>query len=64
MLLLSALGSPGYALPMKPLIHSARDFSLQFESFKNWSNANKINRSRLYMRNLRNNNFNSHNFIN
>ena len=43
MLLLSTLGSPGYALPMKPLIHSARDFSLQFESFKNWSNANKIN---------------------
>ena len=43
MLPLSALGSPGYALPMKPLIHSARDFSLQFESFKNWSNANKIN---------------------
>ena len=43
MLVLSALGSPGYALPFKSLIHSARDFSLQFESFKDWSRANKKN---------------------
>ena len=43
MLLLSALGSPGYALPMKPLIHSARDFSLQFESFIDWSGENQVN---------------------
>ena len=43
MLLLSTLGSPGYALPIKPLIHSARDFSLQFESFIDWSRDNKVN---------------------
>ena len=43
MLLLSTLGSPGYALPIKPLIHSARDFSLQFESFIDWSGENKVN---------------------
>lgn len=43
MLLLSTLGSPGYALPIKPLIHSARDFSLQFESFIDWSRDCKVN---------------------
>ena len=43
MLLLSALGSPGCALPIKPLIYSARDFSLQFESFIDWSRDNKVN---------------------
>ena len=43
MLLLSTLGSPGYALPIKPLIHSARDFSVQFESFIDWSRENKVN---------------------
>jgi hypothetical protein len=43
MLLLSTLGSPGYALPIKPLVHSARDFSLQFESFIDWSRDNKLN---------------------
>jgi hypothetical protein len=43
MLVLSALGSPGYALSIKPLIHSTRDFCLQFQSFIEWSSANKIN---------------------
>ena len=43
MLLLSALSSPVYATPMKALMHSARDFCLQFRSFIDWSNANKIN---------------------
>jgi hypothetical protein len=43
MLLLSALASPGYASPIKALMHSARDFCLQFRSFIDWSNANKIN---------------------
>ena len=43
MLLLSALASPGYASPIKALMHSARDFCLQFQSFIDWCNANKIN---------------------
>ena len=43
MMILSALGSPGYALSMKPLIHSTRDFFLQFEPFNYWSSKNKIN---------------------
>lgn len=43
MLMLSALGSPGYALSLKSLMHSARDFCLQFESFTIWSTSNKIN---------------------
>ena len=43
MLVLSALGSPGYALPIKPLIHSTRDFCLQFQSFIEWSSKNKTN---------------------
>lgn len=43
MLLLSALASPGYASPIKALMHSARDFCLQFRSFIGWCNANKIN---------------------
>jgi hypothetical protein len=43
MLVLSAIGSPGYALSIKPLIHSTRDFCLQFQSFIDWINKNKIN---------------------
>ena len=43
MLLLSALGSPGYALPMKSLLHNARDFLLQFDYFVSWTAANKVN---------------------
>ena len=43
MLLLSALASPVYATPLKALMHSARDFCLQFRSFIDWCNANKIN---------------------
>jgi len=43
MLVLSAIGSPGYALSMKPIIHSTRDFCLQFQSFIDWIAANKIN---------------------
>ena len=43
MLLLSALSSPSYALPLKTLIHSTRDFCLQFQTFIDWSNTNKIN---------------------
>ena len=43
MLLLSALGSPGYASPLKSLMHSARDFCLQFEFITKWSTVNKVN---------------------
>jgi hypothetical protein len=43
MLILSAFGSPGYALSIKPLIHSTRDFCLQFQSFIEWSSKNKTN---------------------
>ena len=43
MLLLSSLGSPGYALSLKTLIHSTRDFCLQFQCFIDWINKNKIN---------------------
>ena len=43
MLLLSALSSPSYALPLKTLMHSTRDFCLQFQTFIDWSNTNKIN---------------------
>ena len=43
MLLLSALGSPGYASSLKTLMHCTRDFCLQFESFNTWCNSNKVN---------------------
>lgn len=43
MLLLSALGSPGYASPVKSLMHSAKDFCLHLKSFTNWCTANKVN---------------------
>jgi len=43
MLLLSTMASPVYATPLKVLMHSARDFCLQFRSFIDWSNAYKIN---------------------
>ena len=43
LLILSAIGSPGYALTLKSLNHSIRDFLLQFRPFTNWSKNKKIN---------------------
>ncbi len=40
---ISALGSPGYAISPKIVVHKIRDFVSQSEDFKYWSNANKIN---------------------
>lgn len=39
----SALGSPGYALPPKNIAHNLRDFFVQFKQFNDWSNANMLN---------------------
>ena len=39
----SALGSPGYAMPHKIVAHNIRDFLVQFKQFKNWANVSKIN---------------------
>jgi len=43
LLILSTIGSPGYALPPKVLMHNARDFFNQFESYLNWSSSYEIN---------------------
>ena len=37
LLLLSTLGGSGYAMVPKQISHSARDFFLQFEDFRNWT---------------------------
>ena len=37
LLLLSTLGGSGYAMSPKQISHSARDFFLQFEDFRNWT---------------------------
>jgi hypothetical protein len=38
LLFLSMLGGSGYAMSPKQISHSARDFFLQFEDFRNWTN--------------------------
>ena len=43
LLLLSTLGGSGYAMSPKQISHSARDFFLQFENFRNWTNNLKTN---------------------
>ena len=37
LLILSTLGGSGYAMSPKQISHSARDFFLQFEDFRNWT---------------------------
>jgi hypothetical protein len=39
----SALGSPGYAMPPNIIAHNIRDCLVQFKQFKNWANISKIN---------------------
>lgn len=39
----SALGGPGYALPVKGIAHGVRDFFSQFDLVRNWFNRHEIN---------------------
>ena len=43
LLLLSTLGGSGYAMSPKQISHSARDFFLQFEDFRNWTDNLLLN---------------------
>ena len=39
----SALGSPGYAMPPNIIAHNIRDCLVQFKQFNDWANANMLN---------------------
>ena len=41
--ILSTVSAPGYALPAKKMIHSFRDFLLQFNFFSNWFDKKMLN---------------------
>ena len=43
LLLLSTLGGSGYAITPSQMVHSARDFFLQFEDFRNWTDNLLVN---------------------